>query len=42
MARQSLQSATPKSNKYRSKPMVVKAGVTRRRIAYKNGGKVDK
>ena len=42
MARQSRQSATPKSNKRRSKPMVAKAGATRRRTPYKNGGKVDK
>lgn len=42
MAKQSLQTTKPKSTSHRAKPMVVKAGATRRRTAYKDGGKVDK
>lgn len=42
MARQSLQDAKPKVNQRRSKPLVAKAGVTRRRTPYKCGGKASK
>lgn len=42
MAKKSLETIQPKNNKRRSKPMVAKAGVTRRRTPYKCGGKVDK
>lgn len=38
----SLETTKPKNNKRRTKPMVAKAGITRRRTPYKNGGKVDK
>lgn len=42
MAKQSLQDAKPKSGFRRAKPLVAKAGATRRRTPYKDGGKVDK
>lgn len=42
MARRSLQTTKPRDNSRRAKPMVVKAGATRRRTPYKNGGQVNK
>lgn len=42
MAKKSLETTRPDNNQRRSKPMVAKAGVTRRRTPYKYGGKVDK
>lgn len=42
MGKKSLENARPKNNQRRSKPMIAKAGVTRRRTPYKYGGKVDK
>lgn len=40
--RKSLATTKGKSNTRRAKPMVVKAGATRRRTAYKDGGKINK
>lgn len=42
MAKRSLEITKPKNNKRRAKPMVVKAGATRRRTAYKYGGEINK
>ena len=42
MEKKSLETTRPNNNQRRSKPMVAKAGVTRRRTPYKCGGKVDK
>lgn len=40
--RRSLTNTKPRDNRQRSKPLVAKAGVTRRRTPYKCGGKVNK
>ena len=42
IAKKSLETARPKDNKRRAKPMVVKAGATRRRTPYKYGGQIYK
>lgn len=42
MAKKSLENTKPKNNKHRSKPLIAKAGITRRRTPYKCGGKVNK
>ena len=42
MAKKSLETAAPINNTKRSKPMVAKAGITRRRTPYKCGGKISK
>ncbi len=38
--RRSLETTKGKQSSHRPKPMVVKAGATRRRTPYKDGGKV--
>lgn len=42
MAKQSLQDVKPKSGFRRAKPLVAKAGMTRKRTPYKCGGKASK
>ena len=41
MARKSLETSKPRNNQRRAKPMVIKAGATRRRTPYKYGGEVN-
>lgn len=40
--RKSLETTKGKTNSRRAKPMVLKAGATRKRTPYKCGGKVEK
>lgn len=40
--RKSLQTAKPRDNRRRAKPLVAKAGLTRSRTPYKDGGKISK
>lgn len=41
-AKKSLETTRPNNNQRRAKPMVVKAGATRRRTPYKYGGEINK
>lgn len=40
--KKSLENTRPNNNQRRAKPMVVKAGATRRRTPYKYGGEINK
>lgn len=42
MGKKSLENTKPKNNQRRSKPMIAKAGATRRRTPYKYGGQTNK